>query len=96
MNLATFLSSFSCEDSDEFYDTDLETMIQKEMPGYIVNYYDLDEEFGTENAVDSICKMVKGKRVIDFQVCEWTTDSQDLAILVVAIKTENDDDNDNQ
>lgn len=88
MNLATFLGGFHCRDSEQFYDTDLEAMIQKEMPGYVVNYYDLDEQFGTENVANSICGMVKGKRVIDFEVDTWMTDDQDLAILVVAIKTE--------
>lgn len=88
MNLATFLSGFSCRDSEEFYDTNLEAMIQKEMPGYSVNYYDMDDQYGIVNIANSICGMVKGKRVIDCQVDEWMTNNQDLVILVVAIKTE--------
>lgn len=89
MNLATFLGGFSCRDSEEFYDTDLEAMIQKEMPGYIVNYYDLDDQYnGMENVASSVLNMVNGKRLVDYQIEEWQTNNCDLVIMVVAVKLE--------
>lgn len=89
MNLATFLSGFSCVDSEEFYDTDLEAMIQKEMPGYIINYYDLDDQYcGKEELASSVLNMVNGKRLVDYQIDEWQTDNYDLVIMVVAVKLE--------
>lgn len=89
MNLATFLGGFHCRDSEQFYDTDLEAMIQKEMPGYAVNYYDLDDQYcNKEELASSVLNMVDGKRLVDYQIEEWQTNNCDLVIMVVAVKLE--------
>lgn len=89
LNLATVLSGFSCANSEEFYDTDLEAMIQKYMPGYTVNYYDLDDQYcDKEELVSSVLNMVDGKRLVDYQIEEWQTNNCDLVIMVVAVKLE--------
>lgn len=89
LNLATVMSGFPCANSEEFYDTDLEAMIQKYMPGYIVNYYDLDDQYnGMENVASSVLNIVNGKRLVDYQIEEWQTNNYDLVIMVVAVKLE--------
>lgn len=89
LNLATVLSGISCANSEEFYDIDLEAMIQKYMPGYVINYYDLDDQYnGMENVASSVLNMVDGKRLVDYQIAEWQTNNYDLVIMVVAVKLE--------
>ena len=98
--LEKVLDNIKIETLSKFYDLEddggFEGLIQKSMPGYIIDWFDMDDVDALSQAVDTIACDVKGKTIEDIQTCEWSTEEGDLVCYVVAIKeAENEDASEN-
>lgn len=88
-NLYEILENINISSSDKLIENDFIDLIAKQMPGYTIEIWDMDE-FGNE-LTDSVANYIideskDGKT--DIQYAEWNTDNEDAYYAVVASKTE--------
>lgn len=90
--LEKVMDGISYDNADQFNEEELQDRIRKEMPGYTIQTWDLDqyqtsEIFGSL-AEELIFPVSKGKQFEDIQyVEEWCTDSCDAYFCILAYKT---------
>lgn len=90
--LEKVMDDISYDNADQFNEEELQDRIRKEMPGYTIQTWDLDqyqtsEIFGSL-AEELIFPVSKGKQFEDIQyVEEWCTDSCDAYFCILAYKT---------
>ena len=91
-NLEEVIESIQFDNSDQFNETQLQELIKKQMPGYTIQTWDLDE-YQTAQIFGSVIEELKwpleqGKQIEDIQyVEEWCTDSCDAYFCILAYKT---------
>lgn len=92
--LEEVMDGISFDNSDQFNEPQLQEMIKKEMPGYEIQTWDLDQ-YRTSEIFGSVVEEVawyvsRGIKIEDIQyVEEWCTDSCDAYFCILAIKPEN-------
>lgn len=90
--LEKVMDGISYDNAGQFNEEELQDRIRKEMPGYTIQTWDLDqyqtsEIFGSL-AEELIFPVSKGKQFEDIQyVEEWCTDSCDAYFCILAYKT---------
>ena len=90
--LEKVMDGISYDNADQFNEEELQDRIRKEMPGYTIQTWDLDqyqtaEIFGSV-VEELIFPVSKGKQFEDIQyIEEWCTDSCDAYFCILAYKT---------
>lgn len=91
-SLEKVMDGISYDSADQFNETQLQEQIKKQMPGYTIQTWDLDqyqaaEIFGSV-LEELIWPVERGKQIEDIQyVEEWCTDSCDAYFCILAYKT---------
>jgi hypothetical protein len=92
-NLEEIMESIQFDNSDQFNETQLQELIKKQMPGYTIQTWDLDQ-YGTSSEIfgsvieELIWPIEHGEQIEDIQyVEEWCTDSCDAYFCILAYKT---------
>lgn len=91
-NLEEIMETITYDNADEFNEQELQERIKKQMPGYVIQTWDLDqyqtaEIFGSV-IEEFIVPTKEGKQIEDIQyVEEWCTDSCDAYFCILAYKT---------
>jgi len=80
------LLSLEFKDEAAYYNADIESIIQKEMPGYKVIEQDMDENDAIVTLGEGLEAYIKGKFVEDIQTGVFHTTRQDLYVLIIAYK----------
>lgn len=91
-NLEEIMESIQFDNSGQFNETQLQELIKKQMPGYTIQTWDLDE-YGTPSEIfgsvleELIWPIERGKQIEDIQyIEEWCTDSCDAYFCILAYK----------
>lgn len=90
--LEKVMDGISYDNADQFNEEELQDRIRKEMPGYTIQTWDLDQ-YQTAEIFGSVVEELKwpleqGKQLEDIQyVEEWCTDSCDAYFCILAYKT---------
>ena len=93
--LENVMDGISFDNSDQFNEGQLQELIKKEMPGYEIQTWDLDQYGNASEIFGSAMAEVewyvsRGIKIEDIQyVEEWCTDSCDAYFCILAIKPEN-------
>lgn len=90
--LEKVMDGISYDNADQFNETQLQEQIKKQMPGYTIQTWDLDQYQAAEifgSVLEELIWPVKhGKQIEDIQyVEEWCTDSCDAYFCILAYKT---------
>lgn len=88
--LEEVLSTIEFKNQTEYYNADIEALIQKEMPGYKVIEQDMDEVDSLITFGEGLEAYIKGKFVEDIQTAVWHTTQQDLYVFFMAYKVKED------
>jgi hypothetical protein len=90
--LEKVMDGISYDNAGQFNEEELQDRIRKEMPGYTIQTWDLDQ-YQTAEIFGSVVEELKwpleqGKQLEDIQyVEEWCTDSCDAYFSILAYKT---------